>query len=599
VARALRELTLRDLGLHAVVGAVATWPVALTPLTRLAGHTDGDVWNHAWGAWWFWTRLSSGELPWRCDELFGPEGGTLWYIDPLGAGLTAVLVPVLGAAGAWNVLQWASAVLASWAAAQLAARVAGEGPHVYLASAALALGPYLNGELHNGISEACNVGPGLLALTLADAAFREGRARHWIGAGLALGVTTLGTPYYALAALLCVVTWSIPWLWRRPALPQLGGATLAALATASIAVPAGLAVQASVHASDALVHRSNPDAVSGLLLHNGVDPRTFVAPLGFTSVDYAALGEAFVHSGYLGLVALALAARGLRRTGRWGFAVGGVVTLAFALGPWLFWNEGWALFGGRRLALPYKALELLVPGAAITHPLRLAVPGLAVVGALAAAGVADLAVWKRRLAIVLVAADMLVFARPAWPLSRTEALDLEAAHHLAKQDAQVVLDLPGAVGSTMATSRYLVHQTAHGHPIPYRPDARASSASLLGTRAFTLFTMASETRETHREMLIHQARRVRTVRRGELRDAGVSHVVVHRELERGRQGVAATEDLLQLLYGPPEVFGPHAVYKVAGSGVVVLTPELHHSLLHAAETPSSTPDRADAVQGGP
>ena len=588
--------------MHAAVGVVGTWPAALSPLSRMAGHPDGDVWNHAWGAWWFWTKLGRGELPWHCSELYGPEGGTLWYIDPLGAGLTSLLVPVLGTVGAWNALQWASVAFASWAAALLARRVAGDGLHVYAASIVVALGPYLNGELHNGISEACNLGPGLLTLALADAAFREGRLRTWISAGLALGVTALGTPYYAIATLLCLVVWSIPWLWGRPGVRQLGGAVAAALSGAAVALPAAFAVRASVEAADALVHRGDPSMVPALLLHNGVDPRTFVAPFGFTSVDYAELGEAFVHSGYLGLVALVLAARGVWRTGRWGFAAGGFVAVLFSLGPWLFWDGTWLELQGRRFAMPYQLLELLIPGQAITHSLRLAVPGLAVVAALASAGLLGLGLRPLLAGLGALALDMLWLGGPAWPLARTPVLDLDAAEAIAStvpaSHGDLVLDLPGAVEGSMATSRYLVYQTAHGRPLPYRPDARASSASLLGSDAFTLMAAASETRPSHQVMLVRAAKGIRTLKREDLVQRGVQFVVVHRELERGDQDVAATEELLTLLYGEPEVHGDHAVYAVAGTGTVRVPRELHAELLSGREDKSVELPGADGVQSG-
>ena len=39
------------LRVHAALALVALWPMLLAPLTRMVGHTDGDVWNHAWGPW--------------------------------------------------------------------------------------------------------------------------------------------------------------------------------------------------------------------------------------------------------------------------------------------------------------------------------------------------------------------------------------------------------------------------------------------------------------------------------------------------------------------------------------------------------------------
>ena len=51
--------------------------MVLHPFSRMVGHPDGDVWNHAWGPWWFWESLSGGNLPWHTDLLHAPSGGTL------------------------------------------------------------------------------------------------------------------------------------------------------------------------------------------------------------------------------------------------------------------------------------------------------------------------------------------------------------------------------------------------------------------------------------------------------------------------------------------------------------------------------------------
>ncbi len=570
----------RAVAIHLALALAATWPAALTPLTRMVGHPDGDVWNHAWGLWWFWEQLSSGTLPWHTPLLFGPEGGTLWFIDPLGALAGAPLVPLIGVVGAWNAVLIGGVALTSWAARLLATRVTGAGPHTWVASVAMVFGPYLSGELHNGISEAALLAPCLLTLALGWTAVGKGGALRWVAVGAALGLTFLGSPYYALAAGLAVATWALP-LLRRPSattLLQLGGGVAT---TAALVAPVAWLVRASVTAGDALVHRADPGVAALVLDHNRVDPRTFVAPLGFQSVDYASLGEAFVHSAYLGWIPLALAWLGWRSTGLTRFAAGGLVTLVFALGPVLVWGEGPVEVSGRRLLLPFAALSTVVPIQAITHTLRLAVPGLAAVAVLAAATVrtSPRCLWP---ALVLIPLDLVAWGGSAWPLARTPELATAAQQELAQRppvDGQsLVLDLPGAVGNTMTTSRYLVLQTVHGRPIPYRPDARASSSSLLGVPTFQLLALASEPRAEHRSLLGPAVRQLQTVAREDLVRAGVGHVLVHRDLERGAQRVAETEMLLEQLYGQPQVLGETAIYTVSGSGRIGLAPSLRSAL---------------------
>ena len=42
------------LRVHLGLALAALWPVLLAPTQRMIGHSDADVWNHAWGPWWFW-----------------------------------------------------------------------------------------------------------------------------------------------------------------------------------------------------------------------------------------------------------------------------------------------------------------------------------------------------------------------------------------------------------------------------------------------------------------------------------------------------------------------------------------------------------------
>ena len=76
----------------AVVFAVITCGLlapALADPTRLAlGHEGNDVWNHVWGYWYVYDALVHGRLPLETDLLRWPVGGSLWFIDTVGAVLT-------------------------------------------------------------------------------------------------------------------------------------------------------------------------------------------------------------------------------------------------------------------------------------------------------------------------------------------------------------------------------------------------------------------------------------------------------------------------------------------------------------------------------
>lgn len=570
------------LAVHALVAVAATWPTITAPLSRLIGHPDGDVWNHAWGPWWFWQSLGTGQLPWRTTWLNAPWGGVLWFIDPIGALVGAPAVALLGLDGAYNAVMMLSIGLSSAAAAALARRLGARGPAAYVASAAVAFGPYLLSEVHNGISEACNLGPGILALLATARALDLNRWRDWLGVGAALGLTALGSAYYALATGLVVGCWSALALLARPRSlhRRLPKAAAGAALAAGLTLPIERVMKASVYAEGALIHRAG-EQVELLVLHNAVDPRTFLWPLGFQSVDLSSWGEAFLHSGYLGWSVAALAIVGVWRTRSFALAAACMLSLSVALGPHLFYGGDWVLdAAGRRYALPYRFLQQLLPPQAITHSLRLAMPGIVGISALAAAGLRGVSPRLGAAAALGVALEMVTLGGSPWPVARTPALDTAAQEWIRQQPVEraggrviaTVLDLPGAVGNTMTTSRYLPLQAVHRRPIPYRPDARAATSALIRAKAFKPLALASEIRPEQRALLLPVVTGLTRLDREDLRRLGVQWVVVHRELERGQENIAWTEDLLTRMYGEPRVFGDHAVYRVAGEGLVWLGP---------------------------
>jgi hypothetical protein len=532
--------------------------MVLHPFSRMVGHPDADVWNHAWGPWWFWESLSSGTLPWHTDLLHAPAGGTLWFIDPMGALLAAPLVPVFGVVGAWNLLILGYLSAASWGAWSLACRITDRG-NAWLASVAVLLGPYLVSEVHNGISEAVNLAPGLVALALGDRAFREGGRRTWILLGVSLAVTALGSAYYLLAVGVVLAVWALPWLVSRPTASELGSAAAGGAVAGAGAAGVGACMWASIQAGDALVFRADAPT-EALELHNAVNPLTYIAPGGFQSVDLTQWGEAFLHSGYLGLILVVLAGMGLRTTRRWDWLAAIGVSLVVGLGSYLFVSGAYVEVGaGSRLALPHRFLVGLLPPQALTHSLRLAMPGIVLVAALAAAGLASVSAAKRGLLVAAVVVDLL-FSNPL-PLATTSPLESEYAEWIAEQPGDgIVLDLPANVGNTMATSRYAVQQSVHGKPIPYRPDVRGSTSALLGVPAFLPLVLASEHRDEHRGGLAGALEDAADPDPAGLFDRGVRWIVLHTELERGQEGTGEIETILSGWFGAPQAFGDHRVW---------------------------------------
>ncbi len=529
----------RTVGAHMALAAVVVGPALLSPSSRLVGNGDADVWNHAWGPWWWWYSLRQGHLPWQTDLLHAPVGGVLWFIDPILATAGAPLVPLMGPAMAFNLVVLGMVATSSWAAGRLARSLGASPSAAWVASGAYAASAWMVCELHDGITEAVDIGPLALALAWGEEACRASTVRAWLKAGAGIGVATLASPYLGLGAGIVLGIRGLAHL--RHALPG------AALATLIAALPLWL-LRTQLGSPLAIVRR--PAGMNeSLAPHNAVDPRTFVVP-GFRSVDLSA--EGMEHSMYVGLAALLLAAVGVaaapRRRLPW--LLGSVAAGVASLGPWLFWDGSWVLDAqGDRITLPWMWLQQAVPGLAVTHPLRLAVAALAVVAALAAVGAERLLGRRALLLLPVVVADGLLLSGAPWPVGWSDATVPRALTSIAREPGEppwAVLDLPTDVGRTMATSRYLFWQTAHARPIPYAVDARASTSMLLARPAFReLARLSSGRTDEDRRLGLDITGEARLAN---LAEVGVRWLVLHPDLDP--TAAARIQDRIEAELGP-------------------------------------------------
>ncbi len=598
-----------------LIALLATFPLVVTPFTRLIGHPDVDVTNHAWGPWWWWVTFGRGGLPWQTSLLANPGGGVLWFIDPFVAAVGAPLVGLVGVVGAYNLAILAAVAVGAAGGRALAQSFGASPAAAWIGAIAAVCGPYLTSEVHNGVSEAVGVGwsafalaagrralagevAGAVATPVAGSASRGSRIpswiRPWLPVGVWLGIAASGTWYYGFAAGLTIGTWAVLEARavrdRARAIRFVCGALSSGVLAGIVAAPVLYLLRSSTADRRSLVVRGDVgEAVRELLLaHNAVDPRAFVAPGGFQSVDLAAGGEAFLHSSYVGLLALGLAGFGV-----WGrlalqrALLGAVPCAVFSLGVYLWWAGDWVgLPWGMRLALPFGGLVSLLPDGGATHAQRLAWPVVVTIAALAAVGAERLAARIRHvqrglgagLALTLlgalVTADLL--AASPWPLARVEALDLRSHERIFAlsraeraaagpdaADGGGVLDLPAEVGATMATSRYLVYQTASDLPIPYRPDARGGTARIFGDPWFSMLFLLSAARE---EQVAALRTRLANVTFVDLRlveeRSRIRWIVLHQELERGRGDIPRLEAQLRLWFGEPHALGSHLTWDV-------------------------------------
>ena len=428
-----------------------------------------------------------------------------------------------------NLVLIAYVAFASWAIWRFAESLGASEMARWVASCAYVGSAWLSCELHNGITEAANIGPVALALCWTEEAAQSEERKAWVKAGLGVGLSALASPYLGLGTGLVVLI---------RGLPHLKQAWIGGLVACLVAAPPILALRSQLRAEDAII--KHPGAMNEqLALHNAVDPRTFFEPLGFRSVDLSA--EGFEHSMYLGWIVLVLALLSLRGQARrlsapalW--LAGALVCLILSLGPYLFWDGAWLMSeAGARYRLPWWSLQQLAPGLAITHPLRLAVPALTIVSGLAALGISRrLHGWPVLAVAALVGIEGLVFSGSPWPIATTDARAPAVYEEIARESDTLewgVLDLPTDAGPTMATSRYLFWQSSHRLPIPYGPDARASTNVLLDRPYFKALASLSNRRpdENKRMNLDHPGSG--GTNPAQLQVDGIRWIVVHRDLD--------------------------------------------------------------------
>lgn len=553
-----------------VFAVMVLWPVSFFPASRLIGHPDVDVWNHAWGYWAIPQAMATATNPFWSALVGAPDGGALFFIDFVGALIGTPLSWIFGPAVAYNSVLLLRVAAAGLAAQCLSDALTGRGLHGWIAGLGFASLPFLLCELGNGISEVASVHWVAWVLVASHWVRKSGTRRDWHRLGVVLGLCAAANFYYGMVAGLMVgmvAIWDLALAWRageRPS-PRFVGTMAESIGlTLALVLPVWLAFRWSLSAADALIVRPSALAEGWMLAHNAVDPRTYLWPGGFQSVDLAAYGESFRHTGYLRWSVLCLAGVGLwtHKSLRIWAVVGGVC-LVLGLGPFLWWGD-WVFVAGRHVSLPFYWLQTVLPEVAITHTLRLSIGGQLVVVVLAAAGMARLlAPLSARKGVALtgcvaalICLETTLGSAASWPLPSSDAKVPEA---YADFPPGPILDLPGSVGNTMATSRYFWYQTRHARPIPYTPNVRLDSCKDLDVSASFSDPHA---RSDMNAVLEDPAKgpdllQVRLKKR-------YAAIVLHTDLEVRADLPSAYEPVLTKVFGRPESVGSLRIWRFEG-----------------------------------
>jgi hypothetical protein len=565
-----RRTILTRAGVWLAFALFLTFPMVLSPTSTLLGDPRIDVWNHAWGYWFVLESLLQGQLPYDTSLVGGPDGGVLYFIDTPGALAALPLTLIFGPAFAYNVVLVVRIALSGAAAQLLGDELWGRGPAGWIAGVAYASTPFLLCELSNGISEVCATQWLMFTLWAAARLMRTRRWRDWALLGAMQGMTSVVTFYYGLASAIAVAAlvaaWVVARLLRREGPPErlVPGSLLAAAIAGVLTLPHWVVFRTSLADARALIRREAGLNLE-LMSHNAVDPRTYLTPLGFQSVDLAGIyGEPFIHTGYLRWAVVLLAGLAVWRSPgvrRWLVPLG--ASLVAGLGPYLWWGDDWLMVQGNLLSLPFEWIRRLLPQVAITHPLRLGLGAHAIACVLAGGGAATLVqrypTPRLRLIVAgglgsLILAEGLFFSAATWPLPRSSAI-VSTVYEDAPEG--MVLDLPVEVGTTMLTSRYFWFQTVHGQPIPYTPDVRLGSASDPETfRSFQDPKLASR-----RGAAVERPPQLSAQVADHIR-ATYGIIVVHTDLERqaGLEGEYAKA--FQSAFGAPDIIDGLQVWRL-------------------------------------
>jgi len=474
---------------------VATYLAALLALTapawflpgRAIGHADSDVWKHLWGDAWLMRDLGSAwPVPLETHQIWFPDGGLLYNLDPITGYLCCLLAPLLGLVPAHNLVQGLSLVGGALAVYLLARRLTGDPAAAAAAGAVYGFSAHLQGAvLTSGIGEAAHVAwiP-LAVLALLEVLERPGWWRA-LPLGLCLFLSALASWYYGLVAGLACSAVTIGWLATRlgpgegglrAALPALARAALGAGVAAVLIAPFVAAFLASLDPATSL-HGTQGAAVS----MDDLMPTSSLAVASLT--DFLAPGhriqttaDKLFLSSHVGFLPLTLAVfaivTGQRRA--WGLTIAALLAALVCLGPMIHVDRATALAPNPVFA----ALLAVVPRFELVRNLERAQVALTLcLALLAAVGLRALLdafrlEGRRRMATGLVLALVLVAeanasSRLGFPLPTADAEVPPVYDQLLEEDVGAILALPTHDGPGGLPFWYQVH---HGRPLPMNLD---------------------------------------------------------------------------------------------------------------------------------
>lgn len=495
---------------YAALVALATYPAVLRLRSEVIGDAYSDMWKHMWGLWWYHDALvRNHDIPLFSSLINHPQGGYLYFADPLTATASVPFQFFLGVVCTYNLLMLLQ-LLGGCLGGYLLAREIGLARRgAFLAGLVYGLAPcVLAYAVGSGVTETVNLAWPPLFVKYLLRSLKDGRFRDQALAGFFLFLTAFACWYYSEFMLFEMalfflfgptaptLRWGeVGWYLRsmverlRRVVPILAvGLCLilpfAAAFAQTIRNPYNLVMPEKVPERTADTREEYMGEAqlnyTGLLdflrpgkehatITNSMDRLTRVYYLGWLPVGIVIVG-------------LLLTPRPYGRTLRFWLwttlaflllSMGPVIHLQSPVGanaslctswPYLFVYHGFPLF--KQIAQPFRMVLLVYLGLGILagtalERLELRFPSL------------ERMAW---LVPVAVLAETLYVSPTPYPMPMSSATPPPV--YLAIRDTpgtSAVWDIPGEhPGGILQPSEYYFYQTFHGRPIPYRTSGEVS-----------------------------------------------------------------------------------------------------------------------------
>ncbi len=470
---------LGPLALFAALAVLVTWPAVLHLGAAIPGAPTSDAYDHYWGYWWWGELLASGRVPIRTDLSHWPDGGLLWFVDPVGAAISLPFQllggPAVGYTMAILVQLWGGMAAAyALATAELRARPdAGEADPrgaAVLAGVIYGASPYALSLVYSGTVEYLALAPLPLFWLYLRRALADGARRDLALAAGCWAWATLGNFYYsAFCGLLFGVAVLVRAFEVRSGERSRVTSLLARAATVlflfgALAGPFLAVAGWTLGSPDAVVAQASAPGWSYRSLP-ATDLATFLHPGEYYFPDNRQMGNhGIIHVNYLGWITVLLALVGAWRWRPLRLPLLAVVL--FALGPTLVVNQAPVRIGGVQVPLPDALLYL--PGSPfrfVHHPYRLVVLPMMLGGLAAAYALHRHPRWALVFSGAIVA-ETLAFSPAVWPLVLADTTAPAVYRALAADDTvAAVWDFPP--NYHRANRHYQALAVVHGKRIPY------------------------------------------------------------------------------------------------------------------------------------